>query len=428
MVNENTKFVNSLFLKNLLENKLNQKEVKIKTYTVEDSSENGRTYTRATINRIFVRYSSASTPDEVISFVTKIKPTKGELSDEFKLSGDFDKEVQVYKAVLPALGNVLKTIGEKIDFTPDVVTVFNLPTDGIVFEEVTNRGYHIQFEKTGLNFEQSILALQKLACFHATSVMLITNSSVNLERFSKGTFHNDFNSKLEYFTTAFRLVADNCNAFGIDRDIQQKLKEFSPRAIPKVIEDYTSSMKGFRVLNHGDFYTRNIFFKYKGNDLKDVLFVDFQNATIGTPLIDLLYFLTSSVAVDVLASSRDELIFAYHDALSSLLRNLEYEGYIPSLNDLQVEILRRSSLEMYFALTLGPYLRTPEPKVVTAVQPSLYKPEYLNQLKSFGKEVLWINQDFVVGQLKRFAALGTLDYTGDESRIKSIKSRFAGKV
>jgi hypothetical protein len=51
--------------------------------------------------------------------------------------------------------------------------VFNTPSDGIVFEEVTNRGYHIQFEKTGLNFEQSVLALQKLACFHATSVILM---------------------------------------------------------------------------------------------------------------------------------------------------------------------------------------------------------------------------------------------------------------
>jgi Ecdysteroid kinase-like family len=178
------------------------------------------------------------------------------------------------------------------------------------------------------------------------------------------------------------------------------------------------------VLNHGDFYTRNIFFKYKGNDLIDALFVDFQNAVIGTPLIDLFYFLSSSVSVDVLASSRDELIYAYHDALSSLLDNLGYEGYKPSLNELQVEILKRSSLEMYFGLTLAPYLRTPEPKVVTAVQPSLYKAEYLQQLKTHGDRVLKMHRRFIVGQLKRFYAIGTLDYTGDEGRIRGIQSRF----
>jgi Ecdysteroid kinase-like family len=198
--------------------------------------------------------------------------------------------------------------------------------------------------------------------------------------------------------------------------------------MPKVIEDYTSSIKGFKVLNHGDFYTRNIFYKYKGNDLVDALFVDFQNAVIGTPLIDLFYFFATSVAVNVLATSRDELVYAYHDALSALLENLGYQGYIPSLNEFQVEILKRSSMEMYFGLTLAPYLRCPAPKIVTAVQPSLYKAEYLQQLKTNGKEVLLMNKDFIVGQLKRFDTIGTLDYTGDESRIRGIRGRFSGKV
>lgn len=200
---------------------------------------------------------------------------------------------------------------------------------------------------------------------------------------------------------------------------------FSAHSLPKVIEDYTSAIKGFRVLNHGDFYTRNIFYKYKGNELVDALFVDFQNAVIGTPLIDLVYFLTTSVNVNVLAKSRDELIYAYHDALLTLLENLDYQGYVPSLNDFQVEIFKRSSLEMYFALTLGPYLRTPEPRIITAIQPSLYKSEYLKQLKMNGKTVILMNKHFIVGQLKRFNAMGTLDYRSDEGRIREIKSRFS---
>lgn len=181
------------------------------------------------------------------------------------------------------------------------------------------------------------------------------------------------------------------------------------------------------MLNHGDFYTRNIFYKYKGNELVDILFVDFQNAVIGTPLIDLFYFFATSVAVDVLDSSRDELIYAYHDALTAMLTTLGFNGYVPSLNELQVEMLKRSSMELYFSLTLGPYMRTPEPKIITAVQPSLYKPEYLMQLKSMGGEVLKMNQKFILNQLNRFYHLGTLDYTGDESRIQGIKNRFSAR-
>lgn len=60
-----------------------------------------------------------------------------------------------------------------------VVSIFDKPTDGIIFEEVTNRGYHIQFDKTGLNYEQSVLALQKLACFHAASAVVMEEVSIN---------------------------------------------------------------------------------------------------------------------------------------------------------------------------------------------------------------------------------------------------------
>jgi hypothetical protein len=158
------------------------------------------------------------------------------------------------------------------------------------------------------------------------------------------------------------------------------------------------------------------------------LFVDFQNAVIGTPLIDLFYFLTTSVAVKVLATSRDELIYIYHEALSTMLKGLNYKGQIPSLNELQVEILKRSSMELYFAITLAPYLRVPEPRVITAVQPTLYKQEYLQQLKNHGKTVLSYNKDFLEGQLKRFDVIGTLDYTGDENRINNIRSRFAASL
>lgn len=59
------------------------------------------------------------------------------------------------------------------------MSTFNVPTDGIVFEEVTNRGYHIQFEKHGLSFEQSVMALQKLACFHAVSAVQLSDVSMN---------------------------------------------------------------------------------------------------------------------------------------------------------------------------------------------------------------------------------------------------------
>jgi len=72
--------------------------------------------------------------------------------------------------------------------------------------------------------------------------------------------------------------------------------------------------------------------------------IDYQNCVIGSPIIDLIYFLTSSVACDVLEAARDELIYAYHETLVLILQKLGYTGYIPTLNDLQVELLKKGAL------------------------------------------------------------------------------------
>lgn len=50
-------------------------------------------------------------------------------------------------------------------------------------------------------------------------------TKLDLDRFSKGTFHSDFRNKMEYFSEAYRLVIDTADDLGFDKTIQQKLKE-----------------------------------------------------------------------------------------------------------------------------------------------------------------------------------------------------------
>lgn len=54
MPDQNTKFVNSLYLKNLIENYYEENDVKVKAYTVEPASptEIGR----SSMNRVLVKY------------------------------------------------------------------------------------------------------------------------------------------------------------------------------------------------------------------------------------------------------------------------------------------------------------------------------------------------------------------------------------
>lgn len=119
MPNENTKFINSLFLRNLIEREFNVKEVKIKSYNLEELSEKvAGSSTRSTLNRLFVRYEAKGGKIDIVSFVIKVKPTKGELALEFKGCSDFGKEINTYKTILPKFEKLLKSVGESGEFTP----------------------------------------------------------------------------------------------------------------------------------------------------------------------------------------------------------------------------------------------------------------------------------------------------------------------
>lgn len=54
MPDQNTKFVNSLYLKNLIESYYQENEVKVKAYTVEPASLNDTG--RSSMNRVLVKY------------------------------------------------------------------------------------------------------------------------------------------------------------------------------------------------------------------------------------------------------------------------------------------------------------------------------------------------------------------------------------
>lgn len=95
-----------------------------------------------------------------------------------------------------------------------------------------------------------------------------------LAKFDKGTFHQDYQSKLHYFTDAFHYVVEHGRDLGIDAETLTKLKGLPSILTKKAIETYNDPSCSFQVLNHGDFYTANILFKYgKSGQLIDCIFV-----------------------------------------------------------------------------------------------------------------------------------------------------------
>jgi hypothetical protein len=95
------------------------------------------------------------------------------------------------------------------------------------------------------------------------------------------------------------------------------------------------------VFNHNDLWTPNALFKFsEDRSVADVLFVDFQLSYFGSPGIDLNFFLYGSLLEATRVTSLKKLVKAYHGTLSETLLKLKYGKPIPTLHDINVELLK----------------------------------------------------------------------------------------
>lgn len=152
--------------------------------------------------------------------------------------------------------------------------------------------------------------------------------------------------------------------------------------------------------------------------------VDYQNSFVGSPVIDLLYFLTTSVNPEVLEVHRNDLIYAYHDSLDVVLTTFGYKGHKPTLLELQVELLKKGALEVIFTLTAAPYLRSVDKKITPALIPSLHNDDINKEFRSVGVTLLQENKDFLLAQLRRFNYLGLFEWGVVENKVRGIMGRF----
>lgn len=106
------------------------------------------------------------------------------------------------------------------------------------------------------------------------------------------------------------------------------------------------------VLCHGDSNPMNFMFKYENKKPTNVKFIDFTNCQLGSPTLDLVYFLYSATDEKMRHEHWDDLIDLYYSALSRTFS----DNIIPSkssiINDFPLQALWPGCVGIHFA----PYL------------------------------------------------------------------------
>lgn len=112
----------------------------------------------------------------------------------------------------------------------------------------------------------------------------------------------------------------------------------------------SSEPEAFNVLCHGDPWINNFLFSYNDDkEPNEILFIDFQLCAWGSPAYDLYYVFASSVKPQIKKNEFDHLIRIYHQELVSNLTKLNYSKKIPTLRDLQIDLMRRGFIAGVFA-------------------------------------------------------------------------------
>lgn len=71
--------------------------------------------------------------------------------------------------------------------------------------------------------------------------------------------------------------------------------------------------------------------------------MNFQNCFWGSPALDIIYGLYNMIDNEVRVQHRHELMTHYYNEFTATLKKIGYLGKVPTLVDLNVEMLRKGS-------------------------------------------------------------------------------------
>nr|XP_029708171.1 uncharacterized protein LOC115254679 [Aedes albopictus] len=299
--------------------------------------------------RTAVRYQSkrATGGEQEIHLIVKTQSTAEGYKKEVSKGGSlFSKEIYMYTEVLPAVVKVLGDVGESFEVARLIYASME-PNTVIILEDLTPKGWLPSRVCIG-SLEEAMTTVRNVANLHAASLHLNQQKTMDLsansikEILCEGIVLTQFSTRFEEFCDAVGKW-DDCKVF------TEKLRNLLKSVGEKYGEVYTPNPPslGYNVLNHGDFNWKNILIKKNSDErIVDSILIDYQCCHWGTPAIDVLYLLDVMVDNGTKRAHRNRILYEYHRQFATVLGKLGYMGKIPSLVDLQIELLRKGFLEV----------------------------------------------------------------------------------
>ncbi|KAL5274231.1 hypothetical protein ACFFRR_000783 [Megaselia abdita] len=333
------------------------KLVKLNSWSLKPATSKGENFA-SSLNVLESKYILSDGSEKSSSFIVKCR-LENEMMDAIESDFNvFERETQVYRVIIKEMEGILRSIEDYTELAPKAIY---LDDKMIVLENLKNRGYSIGDVKVGLGKEQISMICEKLAKFHACSMVLYDKFADMFKNHLSANMSENENPLHIFYKNAIDTCIQFCESKPGLQKYSSKLKEFHPKVISKLIDVFSRNEKDrYHVLNHGDCWVNNFMFKDK---TENVIFIDFQEGYYGSPGIDLNYLFCSSLTKDTYIQHKNELIIEYQNTLSDILRKLHYSKYIPSVEDVHFEILNKGFHGLATVTATLPILMNMNPEV-----------------------------------------------------------------
>lgn len=296
--------------------------------------------------RAEIKFSTTLQAVNALSVVIKIPPTNGAQVDFVESSPLFVTEQEMYNGPLDDIKNLLESVGDHSNIQPRLIYQSIKPRRVIVMEDLDVIGY-TKITQPLEDFEDSRLVFQRLAKFHAAGFFLAKERKVDFSKFKQSMFHMDSPIIREKFLLEpIDTLIEVLTSWGGYEEYVEKLKVYRNNVIINGQKLYEPDVNGYNVLNHGDFHIKNLLFKKNGDAIDDLYFLDFQVSVFASPCVDLYYALYNSISDENRRTRRDEIIHDYHFEFTKTLERLGYIRKIPSLLDLQMDLVKHGQMEV----------------------------------------------------------------------------------
>ncbi|KYN14139.1 hypothetical protein ALC57_13724 [Trachymyrmex cornetzi] len=263
-------WLNLSFVEKILRKSEDDNSIQIIDIFSKPATSKGDNYTSDMI-RITVEYSferGSCRIKEKKSIIFKILPELGSVRQKFVIkSGLFHTEMSMMSNTLNKMNKLLQP---KYRLSGKALYVQNEDPLLLVIEDLAALGFRMADRLSGLDLDHSILALRRLARFHAASVALCEKEPKQKEIYSKGTFNKQQSSEMRnIFIMCTKALADEIAHWPEVKKYSEKIAKLSDHIYQIGIDATKLCKDEFNVINHGDFHVNNMLFRYD-NDGKPI--------------------------------------------------------------------------------------------------------------------------------------------------------------